>query len=255
MSDSPSPAPLDPDVESGSAPDPVRHAVHGVAHDSVLGEGDAHALSPLAGDSTCGLRERKKRLTRRALHQAALTLVSERGLDDVTTDEIAAVADVSARTFFNYFPTKDAAVIGMAPDVGERLAAALRARPSSEDLFTAVTTVISAAVSVIEDDVLRSRRRAVVGRDPRLGAAMIGATREVESALVAAATARHDDLPELRVRITVAAVMAATRATYLYGRQVAEASDSDAVSSRESAPDLPTALDQAFAFLAHGLAD
>jgi AcrR family transcriptional regulator len=59
-----------------------------------------------------GLRERKKRATRRALHDATLRLVSERGLEHVTIEEISAAAGVSPRTFFNYFPNKDQAVLG-----------------------------------------------------------------------------------------------------------------------------------------------
>jgi AcrR family transcriptional regulator len=59
-----------------------------------------------------GLRERKKQARRAALIDAAQQLVAEHGLDAVTVEMISAEAGVSPRTFFNYFETKDDAVLG-----------------------------------------------------------------------------------------------------------------------------------------------
>jgi AcrR family transcriptional regulator len=59
-----------------------------------------------------GLRERKRRLTRVRLQEAALRLVAEHGLEAVTVDDISGAVDVSSRTFFNYFPTKEDALAG-----------------------------------------------------------------------------------------------------------------------------------------------
>lgn len=62
-----------------------------------------------------GLRERKKAARRAQLIDAAHRLVLERGYDHVTVDDIAAAAGVSTRTFFNYFETKDDAILVFDP--------------------------------------------------------------------------------------------------------------------------------------------
>lgn len=62
-----------------------------------------------------GLRERKKRARREALIDATHTLVEQHGLDHVTVEAICGLAGVSTRTFFNYFETKDDAVLGHRP--------------------------------------------------------------------------------------------------------------------------------------------
>lgn len=58
------------------------------------------------------LRERKTRERRAAIHTAAVDLVVDHGLDNVTVAHIAEAAEVSTRTFFNYFPTKEMAILG-----------------------------------------------------------------------------------------------------------------------------------------------
>ena len=60
-----------------------------------------------------GLRERKRRETRAAIERAAISLVDELGYDNVTVAMISERAVVSQGTFFNYFPTKDAAIVGL----------------------------------------------------------------------------------------------------------------------------------------------
>jgi AcrR family transcriptional regulator len=61
----------------------------------------------VGGVTEPGLRERKKERTRRALVEAAVEMFEHKGYDETTIAEIAAAADVSPRTFFSYFPTKE----------------------------------------------------------------------------------------------------------------------------------------------------
>lgn len=86
-----------------------------------------------------GLRERKKQETRQALSDAALHLAVERGLEHVRVEDIAAAANVSPRTFNNYFPSKQAAIVWRAVQRTTGVAEHLRARPADEPLWDAVT--------------------------------------------------------------------------------------------------------------------
>ena len=70
---------------------------------------------PAVGTPVESLRERKRRETRAAIERSAITLVDELGYENVTVAMIAERAVVSQGTFFNYFPTKDAAIVGLGP--------------------------------------------------------------------------------------------------------------------------------------------
>ena len=61
------------------------------------------------------VRQRKQAATALSIEQSAVALVLEHGIDTVTVDMICEAAGVSQRTFFNYFKTKDAAILGAAP--------------------------------------------------------------------------------------------------------------------------------------------
>ncbi len=61
--------------------------------------------------SHSGLRERKKLKTKEAIQREALRLFQEQGYEETTIDQIAAAAEISPSTFFNYFPSKEDVVL------------------------------------------------------------------------------------------------------------------------------------------------
>src|SRR5262244_3012233 len=106
-----------------------------------------------------GLRQRKRRETRAALSRAAMRLCMQRGgWENVTVDDIAAAANVSPRTFRNYFSTKAEAVAAMHLERMLRIADELRARPADEPLWKAITNAVSAQFESQE----RTRKGGVV---------------------------------------------------------------------------------------------
>ncbi len=104
------------------------------------------ATAPVA-DAELGLRERKRLATRRAIQLAALTLTSERGFDRVTIDEISHAANVSPRTFFNYFPSKETAIIGELPELpGEEDVERFIAAGPEEPILHGMSLLLIAAI-------------------------------------------------------------------------------------------------------------
>ena len=83
------------------------------------------------------LRERKKLQTRRHIADTAMRLFSERGFDAVTVDEVARVADVSKKTVFNYFPTKEDLVYGRLEQLEAALVQAIRERAPGQSVTAA----------------------------------------------------------------------------------------------------------------------
>jgi AcrR family transcriptional regulator len=132
-----------------------------------------------------GLRERKRLATRRGIQRAVLTLVSDRGLDRVTVDDISAEAGVSPRTFFNYFGSKEAAVIGDSLPVPpqEQIDRFLSA-PADGSVLDDLGELLAWSAEASEDDhELQRLRRGVLRDHPQIFGARMASLRQFESAI------------------------------------------------------------------------
>src|SRR5271154_6532332 len=84
-----------------------------------------------------GLRQRKRQQTRERLTRAAMALFLDRGFEATTLDDIAAAADISRRSFFHYFDSKEDVVFAWQEESTAALIAAVAARPASESMLSA----------------------------------------------------------------------------------------------------------------------
>lgn len=95
-------------------------------------------------------RERKKQATRRSIRRAALRLAQQRGIEKVTVEEISAAAEVSPRTFFNYFPSKEDALVDDTARIAELVREGVAARPRKEAPFRALRATLR-NTGIVED--------------------------------------------------------------------------------------------------------
>ena len=104
-----------------------------------------------------GLAARKKERTRRQLAEAAAELFYERGYAATTVDDIVAAVDVSPRTFFRYFPTKEDLVVALGATSLDLFLEAFRDRPPEESLQVAVGEAIDQSLAPGWEDTTKVR--------------------------------------------------------------------------------------------------
>ena len=167
------------------------------------------------------LRERKKLRTRRALVDAAVRLFDERGYAETTVAEIAAAAEVSTKTFFNYFPSKEDVLFA---DAAERMTFTLRliaARRPGERLPDLLERVMDGMISLVRSDALdvgvsaaRVRMRLVTG-EPALQARWLQQLWRGQTLIAEALRRVYPGLDEMTAVVCVGAYLGAGQAALL----------------------------------------
>ncbi|PND57648.1 TetR family transcriptional regulator [Mycobacterium sp. ENV421] len=156
------------------------------------------------------LRDRQRAQVRADIHAAAYRLFAARGFGNVTTDDIAAEASVSPRTFFRHVATKEDLLLGAVQRGNAAIASLLVRRPPDEAPDVALAAAIVSRVGSFEDVDLENWRAAILTAPELLDRATLLSTadREQMIQLVAARMAvdpSQDLRPGLLVQLSFAA--------------------------------------------------
>jgi AcrR family transcriptional regulator len=202
-----------------------------------------------------GLRERKKARTRSGISEAAIGLFLERGYDQVSVAEIAEAAEVSKRTLFAYFPTKDDLVLHRFADHEDEPARVVRSRAPGVAPLPALHAHLRAALERRDPitglcdhpEVVRFYR--LLLDTPALSAALVRYHARGEEALAAALAEAAPEVSALTARLAAGQILFTLRTLgHANQTRIAAGTTADALA--------PTALaeaDEAFALLGNGL--
>jgi AcrR family transcriptional regulator len=156
-----------------------------------------HTITPF-GQS---LRERKKLKTKEAIQREALRLFETQGYAETTIEQIAAAAEISPSTFFNYFPTKEDVVLFDRYD--PMIFSMMTSLPASEPLSAVMYGLLDGLAGVLErdHDVILARSKLSLAV-PELRARIweeIEKARDLIASVLASRTGRDASDFELRV--------------------------------------------------------
>jgi AcrR family transcriptional regulator len=191
-----------------------------------------------------GLRERKKQRTRETIARAAHELFAERGYHATTLPDIAEAADVSTRTIFAYFPSKEDILFSDFAAMKDALAQALAERPEGEEALETVREFILFSHGTEKSELDKQLGRCVES-DETLRSHLRARLAQVED-VIAAAIAKDIGAPENDLRPHV--VAASLTAAFIV---LSERGGSGA--KPQSPADVAAQIDPVIAFLRGGL--
>lgn len=173
-------------------------------------------MSQVAAQSGSSLRKTRRDQTRRVIHEAALELSRDSGFTHLTVDAISARAGVSPRTFFNYFPSKEAAVVLDPPiQLGHERAEQFAAGPPTDprDILLELSQLLLEELESSPVERTEAERLfAVVDENPSVFAYMVGQLDAARLELADLVARRLGPDPEAQVAQLVASLaMAAIR--------------------------------------------
>lgn len=176
-----------------------------------------------------GLRERKKQQTRDTIARAALRLFADRGYDETTLAEIAEAADVSPRTIFAYFESKEDILFCDGPDMLSKLRRTLTERPPGTTTVDALRGLLSALGPADEDSRLRKQ---ILTAEPSLRMKMRARDAQLEP-LLAESIAVDLDTPPDDIRAVLIAASMTAAFTAVRDRFLAAAADGTPVTREQ----------------------
>ncbi|MGY5777817.1 TetR family transcriptional regulator [Rhizobium sp. LEGMi135b] len=157
-----------------------------------------------------GRRERKRRQTRERIESAALRLFLERGFEATTIEDITEAADVSKRSFFDYFPSKEEVVAAWQDGFARELIGAVAAQPEDASIVEVIEAAVNSALRTAIADPQSLALAALIRNTPALCARDQLKYAKLEKKLADALFARGSSSQEERFRLGMLAAAVVT---------------------------------------------
>jgi TetR/AcrR family transcriptional regulator, regulator of mycofactocin system len=174
------------------------------------------------------LRTKRSEMMISECEAIALRLFEQRGFDDVTVEEIASEAQISARTFYRYFPSKEDVLQVRIDRRSEGLQAALASRPADEPPLHSLRVALQEVVSA-EDAVLLRRWTDVIANTPSVLRGVLGGLQLKRNEVMAEffgarlGTATDAMVPTMLAAAVGGVIQAAQTHWYIHGGDLATA--------------------------------